>query len=197
MSEIVGFVEAYNTTKKEFDALTSSELDGELRGDIVIRSTLRDIKNILTNISSTPGSNLTRLSDLGISINKNGTFDINETTLGSAISSNFSDIKKVFSADTTDQSDIGIASRGIAGDLSKVIGDLQRSDGYFTTRTTTLNNHIDDDREALSDLDERMVKLQERYERQFLSMQKIIDEMDNTRDNLISSFENLPFTNRD
>ena len=44
------------------------------------------------------------------------------------------------------KSDIGIDSRGIAGDLSKVIGDLQRSDGYFTTRTTTLNNHIDDDR---------------------------------------------------
>ena len=48
----------------------------------------------------------------------------------------------------------------------------------------------------LKDLDERMAKVEERYNRQFLAMQSIIEEMNSTKESLIASFENLPFTNR-
>ena len=42
-----------------------------------------------------------------------------------------------------------------------------------------------------------MEKVEERYNKQFLAMQKVIDEMNNTRESLISSLEYLPFTNKD
>ena len=37
----------------------------------------------------------------------------------------------------------------------------------------------------------------ERIKQEFLAMQKVIDEMNNTRESLISSLEYLPFTNKD
>ena len=49
----------------------------------------------------------------------------------------------------------------------------------------------------LSDLEERMEKVEDRYNRQFLAMQKIIDEMNSTKEGLINSLEYLPFTNKD
>ena len=48
----------------------------------------------------------------------------------------------------------------------------------------------------LEALDEKMARLTERYERQFASMNTLIDQLNNTKDNLVSSLENLPFTNK-
>jgi len=42
-----------------------------------------------------------------------------------------------------------------------------------------------------------MKVVEERYNRQFLVMQNIIEEMNSTKESLISSFENLPFSNKD
>ena len=41
-----------------------------------------------------------------------------------------------------------------------------------------------------------MTAIEERYTQQFLTMDRIVGEMNNTKDNLISSFEHLPFTRR-
>jgi len=41
-----------------------------------------------------------------------------------------------------------------------------------------------------------MKAVEERYNRQFLVMQNIIEEMNNTKDSLISTFDNLPFSNK-
>jgi flagellar hook-associated protein 2 len=191
------FVDTYNTTKSALDTLTDYETEGALRGDSVVRSTIREVRGVMTNISSTPGASLTRLSDIGISITRTGTFEINDEKLDAGLTSNFSDIKTLFSADTNQQSEVGTASRGIAGDLSKLITDLSSSTGYFTTKQEDLKTAIAGYNENISDLDEKMERLKERYDQQFLSMQKVINEMNSTRDDLISSFENLPFTNRD
>ena len=111
--------------------------------------------------------------------------------------SNFEDVRKVFSADTDKQTDIGTADRGISGDLTKLIYDLTSSTGYLTTQTTTQESNVSKYEQELEDLDERMQSLRERYERQYASMNSLIEELNNTKDNLVSSFENLPFTNRD
>ena len=50
--------------------------------------------------------------------------------------------------------------------------------------------------EELKDLDTRMEQVEERYNRQFLVMQQIIEEMNSTKDSLISSLDNLPFTSK-
>ncbi len=196
-SNIKTLVQAFNNAKAAISELTNREVEGALAGDSVFRQSFRSVKNLFLNASSTPGSSLKTLSDLGISVNKTGQLEVSETKLNSALASNFSEIRTLFSADTESQTAIGEANRGIAGDLSKLIQDLNGSNGYLTTRATLLNQDIEEQELALTELDSKMDNLKERYERQFARMNAIIDEMNNTKENLISSFENLPFTNRD
>jgi flagellar hook-associated protein 2 len=191
---ILDFVTSYNTTKSKLDSLTSAEEDGALSGDSIIRQTIGDIRAKVIGSSSTPGTSLSTFSDLGVSITKSGTLEINETKLDSALLTSFSDATKILSADTNNQSEIGDASRGIAGDLAKLLADISSTTGYFTTRTDNLQRAVTTHNADLQDLDERMEAVKARYEKQFVAMQKIIEEMNNTRENLINSFENLPFT---
>ena len=191
---IRGFVDAFNTTKQKIDELTDRETEAALRSDSVVKRLLRDVRNIMTNISSSPGDQITRISDIGISINKVGTFEIDDAKLSAGMTGHLAEVAKIFSANTSGQTEIGVAVRGVAGDMSKLINDFNGASGYASTKTTALNNSISEKNEDLADLEVRIAKLQTRYERQFAAMQQVIDEMNNTRDNLITSFENLPFT---
>ena len=195
-TKITDFVAAYNTVKASLDDLTSFEKDGAFAGDSLFRQIGSDLRSLMVNVSSTQGTSLTRLSDLGISITKTGTFEIDDTKLDSALAGNFTDLTTIFSAGTTNQTEIGDASRGIAGDISKLITDLSSSTGYITTQTASLNAQVAEYQVDLTDLETRMEKIEERYTQQFLTMQRVIDEMNRTKDDLISSFDNLPFTRK-
>ncbi len=196
-SNIRGLVSAFNSAKTAIGDLTSRELEGALAGDSIFRQIMRSVTNIFTGLSSTPGSNITRLSDLGISINRSGLLEISDTKLSEALSADFQEVRKIFSADTNQQSNIGVENRGVSGDLYKLVSDLEGSSGYFTTQTALLNANIDEYNFDLQDLERKMESLKARYDKQFAAMNSLVSELNNTRDNLISTFENLPFTNRD
>ena len=196
-TKITDFVSAYNTLKATLDDLTSFESDGAFAGDSVFRKIGGDLRTIMTGASSTPGSGLTRLSDAGIRITKTGEFEVDYASLDSILASNFADLTTIFSGDTNNQTEVGIANRGIAGDLSKIIFDLSASTGYLTTQQNALQTKIAGYDQDLAELDERMATIEERYTQQFLTMDRIVGEMNNTKDNLISSFEHLPFTSKD
>ncbi len=196
-TNIRNLVETYNTAKTAINDLTSREIEGALAGDSVFRQTVRSLTNVLIGASSTPGSQITRLSDLGITINRTGFLEIDDTDLANGLSSNFDDLRKMFSADTDSQIATGEAARGVAGDLSKLIDDLTGSSGYIDRRETQLDSDITSYEDELDDLEERMESLRARYEKQFASMNALVDSLNNTKDGLVSSFENLPFTNKD
>ena len=196
-TKIEDFVSAYNSLKTSLDEITNRELDGALAGDSIFRSAVRSIQSVLTSESSTPGTSIGRLSSIGVSITRTGSLSVTDTTLTSALQNNYDEVRKMFSADTDAQSDIGDGARGMAGDLSKLIVDLTSSSGYLTTKTSALNETVTQQQEALETLEGKMEALQARYDSQFAAMNAVINEMNNTKDNLISSFENLPFTRKD
>ena len=196
-SNILNLVSAFNSAKTAIGELTSREQDGALAGDSIFRQIIRSVTNIFTNQSSTPSSNITRLSDLGVSINRSGLLEVSETKLSAALSANFHEVREIFSANTNQQTNIGAENRGVSGDLYKLISDLEGSNGYITTQTALLNTNISEYNSDLQDLERKMESLKARYDKQFAAMNSLVGELNNTRDNLISSFENLPFTNRD
>ena len=196
-ANIVDFVASYNEVRTQMKELMSSEMDGALAGDSIIRSLERNLRNAMTSTSSTPGTNVRNLTDMGISINRYGVLELDEQKLDQALGSNYADVIKVFSANTDDQSSSSTEAAGIAGDISKLIDDMTSSRGYFNTQKTRLNEDAANLNTELSDLEERMEKVEDRYNRQFLAMQKIIDEMNSTKEGLINSLEYLPFTNKD
>ena len=195
--KIKDFVDAANKAISAFDNLLDRSEGGELAGNIIVRQIGREIQNFLTSTSSTPGSTVTRLSDIGISVTRQGTFSIDETTLNSAIAANYSELVTLFSANTNEQTDVGVADRGIAGDLAKYLKDLSNSSSYFSKRTAAIDLDVVKYDEALTSLETKMQSLQDRYTKQFSTMQRVVNEMNTLQDSLKSSFDNLPYNNRD
>jgi len=193
---ILAFVAMYNEATTEFKTLTDSETDGPLRGDTIFRSIVNELRSIMTNESSTPGENIRSLSAMGISIDRYGQLTYDEAKLDVALNDNYDDVIKIFSAAVDDQSRFNDDPAGLAGDIKSLIERVTASDGYLTTAETTLSERNSSYEQELKDLDERMEKVEERYNRQFLAMQTIIQEMNSTKESLIASFENLPFSNR-
>ena len=196
-TKITDFVSAYNNARSKLRSLSSAEDAGALKSDSVFKNLTKSIHDIVLNTSSTPGTSVVRLSDIGISIDKTGVLNVASSTLDEVLKNNLSDVIKIFSGSTNNDNEIGTKSRGIAGDLSKLIADSTSRSGYFTTQSQAITNRLTEYQADLSKLEDRLIVLKDRYTQQFLTMQRVVDSMNNTKDNLISTFENLPYTRKD
>lgn len=200
-TKIRTLVEAFNSAMTTFKTLSDPDASGDnagiLSGDSALSSIQRQVKNMFLEISSTPGTNLSYFSDLGVEMSRTGQLEIDETVLATALSSNYADVRKIISADTDNQTTVGTLSRGLAGDALIVLDDLLDSSGTIATRTTTEEAQISDHQEALAALDVRMQDIYDRYIRQFTAMEQAIDEMNSMREYLKQQIEALPFNNRE
>ena len=195
---IKDLVTAYNSFEGVIKGLTASGSatadQGSLKSDSGVAAIRTTIRNFLTSSSSTPGTSKTNMSDIGVSMQRDGTFKVDDTVLGAALNSHYNDITQMFSANTDNQSTYGTANRGFAGDLVNQITSYLAYDGvvklreksYTTTKTTLTTEQ--------TALDKKMVAIEARYTKQFSTMSKIMDEMKATQDYLDSQLDNLPFT---
>jgi flagellar hook-associated protein 2 len=196
-ANIVDFVTIYNEAQRQLKELTNSSTGGELTGDSIFRSLNSTLRTTILGTSSSAGTNISSLSAMGISVSRTGELEINDTKLDDALSNNYSDVVKMFSADTDDQSVASTAAAGLAGDINRIIDNVTSSNGYLVTQQKVLGDANAERQVELTELETRMERVEERYNRQFLAMQQIIDQMNSTRDSMESTFENLPFSNRD
>ena len=196
-ANIVDFVTIYNEAQRQLKELSNSSVDGALAGDSIFRALTSSLRSIVLGSSSSATSSISNLSDMGISVSRSGELEVNDDKLDNVLANNYSDVVQMFSANTDDQAASSDAVAGLAGDIGKLISNATDSDSYLVSQQDSLANANSTREEELSDLAERMERVEERYNRQFLAMQQIIDQMNSTRESMESSFENLPFSNRD
>ena len=96
-----------------------------------MRSIENKIKDLFIQASSTSGTSLSYLGDMGIQeMTRSGVLEINEdTALATALTSNYADNRQMISADTDNQTTIGTASRGVAGDALVILDEFLSSTG--------------------------------------------------------------------
>ena len=197
-SKVSNLVTAFNSVFDKFSVLRDPDSDeqygGVFSGNATIRLIGDQIKRLATDTSSTPSDSIARLSDLGITLTRDGRLEVDEDVLQTALDDDFQSVIQMFSANTDNQSTFGEADRGLAGDAIVFLNDLMASDGTILTQTTTLEAKTADYGDALADLDLRMQKIYDRYLAQFTAMETAIDEINSTKDYLKSTLENLPFT---
>ena len=195
---IIDLVAAYNTFEGVFKGLTAvgsvTEEAGSLKSDSSIRSIREVVRGFLLADSSTPGTSKQGFTDIGISVQRNGSFLVDSTVLGAALSSNYTDITKMFTGNTDNQSRYSPDGRGIAGDIANTISGYLAYDGIVKLRESsyaTKKTALTTDQAAL---DKKMASVEARYTKQFSTMSKIMDEMKSTQEYLESQLDNLPFT---
>jgi len=196
-ANIVDFVTIYNEAQRQLKELSNSSIGGELAGDSIFRSLTSSLRSLVLGTSSSASGNISNLSDMGISVSRTGELDVDDTKLDNALANNFADVVTMFSANTDNQSASSTDVAGLAGDITNLIANATAADSYLESQQDTLADANSRRQEELSDLADRMERVEERYNRQFLAMQQIIDQMNSTRESMESSFENLPFSNRD
>jgi flagellar hook-associated protein 2 len=195
---IKDLVTAYNSFESVIKGLTASGSatteEGGLKSDASINSLKTKVRSFLTSDSSTPGNTKVSMSDIGVSINRSGTFVVDDTVLSAALTSYYSDITMMFSANTDSMTSYGVASRGIAGDLVTQIDAYLAFDGLVKLREKGYSSKAASLLTEQVALDKKMVSIETRYTKQFSTMSKIMDEMKSTQEYLKSSLDNLPFT---
>jgi len=188
---------AFETVMKDLTAVSNTAGErGVLNDDSGVKQIRSLMYQLMTNDSSTPGTTIKSMADMGISRTAKGVIQIDNTKLAAAVSANYDDVTKLFTADTNDQSDLGTASRGLAGDLIKQVDDYLSSSGVVTSRGkgyTSITASITKEQAAL---DVRTVSAEARYTKQFSTMNKIMQEMKSMQDYLESQLDNLPFTSK-
>lgn len=195
-SNIAGLVAAYNDFEDTLKILSdrSSEVEefgGVLAGESLLRTIRNQVRDMLTRTSSIAGTTVQAARDVGLSIDRNGTLNLDESQLDAALQNNFSEVSTMFSAGTNNQSIYSTADAGLAGDAIHRIEKMLLSSGAINTQSLSAASQITQYQTKLTELEERMDKLLNRYIKQFSVMESIVGSSNTMRESLKSTFEGM------
>ena len=191
-------VKAYNDAISDFGILTGARSDdetdiysGSLAGDSSVRRIKAQLRDLFTGNSSTPGAAINAFRDLGLDLDRTGVLSLDDKKLDAALSNQFDDVVTAFSANTNNQSEFGVANRGIAGDAVKAINDLISTRGTIMQQSESSQSRIDAYKLQLETLNMRMESLLARYNKQFGLMESLVGQTNAMRESLTSTFEGM------
>jgi flagellar hook-associated protein 2 len=188
-------ITAYNEGVSDFAILTGTPNEddpedtysGSLNGESSVRSIQFKLRDMLINNSSTPSTNLSALRDIGISLDRNGSLQIDDTKLDSALNTKFDEVITLFGGNAA----VADSSRGIAGDAIKKLDSMLSTTGLVKRQETSANRNVTKYKEDLTKLEARMEVLLERYTRQFAIMDALVGQLNAQRESLKGSFDAL------
>ncbi len=180
---INALVKAYNDFNTTANSLgsynTTTKVAGLLNGD----STLRAAQSILRSAISNAPAGLTdasmqRLSDIGVSMQKDGSLAVNSTKLTAAINSNLTGVADLVAA---------------YGNKFKTATDgLIGTSGSITTRTEGIQTSIKGLGKQSEAIVLRLKNIEARYRKQFTDLDVMMSNMNQTSTYLTQQLANLP-----
>lgn len=184
-TKINAFIKAYNDVvglmKSQSSYNESSKTAGPLNGDATVRSIQSQLRAIVGGTLT--GSGLTRLSDVGIKINVDGTMTADSTKLEAALKDPTKDVGSLFAK-------VGSTS-GFAAQVATAVGDMLDSDGLLTSRTDGLNKTIKDFDKRIEAMNTRLTLVEERYKKQFSALDTMISGLNSTSSYLSQQLSKL------
>lgn len=177
-SSLNAFVTAYNAAYSNLSTLTAYNSDtktaGTLQGNGTMRTVMGQLSKLLT--STTSGSSTSAyktLSDIGVSIQGDGTLKLDSSKLTAALAADQKTVAGLVS-------NVGTAFSGI---VDKMTG----SSGNITSETKSLNNIVSNFTDQQGRLQRRLDTIQARYRAQFTALDTMISNL-KTTSSYISSY---------
>lgn len=195
-TKLEALVKTFNDAMSDFGILsgpknTKDETDvysGSLQNDSTVNSVRSQLRAMFLNNSTSPGSSVKALRDLGVSITKEGVLEFDEKKFTSTVETNFSEVVTALTADRSNKSDFGTQPRGIAGEAVKRLNDMMKSTGLLATQTNSAQKQIDRYKADLERLEDRMKQLLTRYQQTFAVMDSIVSQSTATQARLKAQF---------
>lgn len=196
VTNIQALVTAYNDSVTMIGDVTNPKstlatYGGTLVGNSTVMLIQDQLRGMVTGQSSTPGTAVGSLWQMGITLTSTGNLTVNTTTLNTALQNNYSDVVKTFTGNLDNSTYYGTASGGIAGDAVKTLTTILSSSGPIQSQTNDANTDITTQQTNLSDLQSRMAALLTQYTNQFAAMDSFVGEMNAERTSLTSTFNGM------
>ena len=194
-------VTAFNAAKDLLNTVSDSKSTVATTGATLVNHSLvrqirMQIDSMVTGNSSTPGSAIKALRDLGLTIQADGKLALDSVKLDNALNTNFSQVAGMLTANAENTGRSGTAARGLAGDAVKRLTDLVSTGGPILNASNNAGAKIKAYNVRLTDLNVRMQTVLDRYTKQFAAMDAMVGKMNSLRDSLKSQFDNMSNSNK-
>ena len=204
LSSVKTNIQALVTTFNDFQSIvkeltdkksTVPNIGGSLANETLVRTIQSQVRNMFIGSSSTPGSNIKALRDVGITINSNGNLDLNQTKLDDAIINRPDQVALMFNANISNQDQAFRSTRGLAGDAVKKLTAMLSSTGPIANAkqsTLTAENRYKD---MLLRLEDQTTATLARYTKQFAAMDNIVGQANSQKTSLKNTFDAMSRNN--
>ncbi len=179
-SAVQGFADAFNSLR----ASIKDYRNGRLEADSSLLSIERQVMAVL----NTPAANGTYsvLSEIGLTIQKDGTMSVNSGDLNSALQNDFDGVATLFSAD----------AQGFANRLATLADSwLDSTDGLIKTRTDGLEARIDNLENRQISMERNLQSVEARLQARFSALDALVGQLQGTGQFLTSQLAQLPGAN--
>lgn len=189
INAITAFVTAYNDVVSQNNTLgaydATSETAALLTGDSTLRSIQTKLASLVGSSVSDVAGGLSRLSDLGVSLQKDGTLKLDTAKLTSALNNPDNDISSLFTQTTS-------GNQGIAVQFNSWLSNATGTGGILANRIDGINASIKDLEDRRSTLSDRLVLIEARYRSQYSALDALISSMNSTSTFLTQQLASLP-----
>ncbi len=176
------FIKSYNeasTTMTSLGAYNAETKKGSvLTGNTTLRSAQNQTRDLLFSTTLGDTSAYQRLSDIGVSMGKDGKLSLDNAKLTKAIETDFSSVTSL------------VSKVGAAFDTS--IKTLIGSTGSVTTAADATKRQVADITKQQQKVSDRLVAIEARYRAQFTALDTLIAGMKQTSSYLSTQLANLP-----
>jgi flagellar hook-associated protein 2 len=179
------FVDAYNAINNMLTTATKYDPDTKTAGSLQGDSTAVGLQNSLRRMmgSVTPGGDLQRLSDIGITIKTGGVMSIDNAKLDQAME-NPAALQRLFANESS------VATEKGFGLKVKAFADgITSTNGLVTTRTESLRSSITRNGKEQDKVNDRATRAEARYLAQYNAMDAAVGQL-----NGLSNFVNQQIT---
>jgi flagellar hook-associated protein 2 len=196
-------VTAYNDANSIFKEVSDpkSTLDtygATLVGDSTVRAIKQQLRSMIFSPSSSPGTTIGSLWQLGVSTDQMGVMSLDETKLDAALKDNYSDVVTLFTGNQNYLNAYSKVPGGIAGDAVVKLTKMLGPSGVLASQTASATSQNTKHQDDLVKLQTRMDALLRRYQKQFSAMDSLVGNVNSQKTSLKSTFEGMmaAYTNK-
>jgi len=180
---VQAFVDSYNKLADTYKRLTGynsdTESGGALQGDYLARQIMGDVRSILR--TNDPNSTYGSLFSVGVEIDQYGKMSIDSDKFDEVLSARPEALSTLLSS-----------ADGIAGKLESSLKQALDLGGIFDSRTKSLDASIQKVDDERFDLEDRLQTLETRMLNQFIAMDTLVAQYNNTGNYLAGQLAALP-----